>query len=476
MKITKIKIKNLFGISECELDGSSVELSGTNGTGKTSVLDAIRYALTNNSTRDYVIKDGETSGEIIIETDTGLSLTRMKRQNQVDYKSLRDGQNIVTSPESFLRSLFTELQIDPVKFIQMSKKEQNRAILDLIEFEWDLNWIKEKFGELPTGVNYEQNILQVLHDIQADNGDYFMRRQDINREARNKRAFIEEIAAKLPANYDLSKWENYDLSSVYKKLSDAEHSNGLIARAQTFKDGYDGKKRGLQADYDMEISAQEKAVEYERTELREKIIKLQNEIDNANEKLLTLDAKLEDKKSVAKSKYEANLAKLDSDIQLASEYFCKPIIDTKEIKEEIEYAEKMKSYINECRRMQAMIEEEKWLIANSSILTDKIELARTLPGKILENATIPVDGLSVENGVPLIHGMPVSNLSEGEKLELCVDVTISKPAGLQIILIYGVERLSEENRKALYKKCQEKGIQFIATRTTDETELTVTAL
>lgn len=34
MKTTKIKIKNLFGISETELDGQSVEITGTNGAGK----------------------------------------------------------------------------------------------------------------------------------------------------------------------------------------------------------------------------------------------------------------------------------------------------------------------------------------------------------------------------------------------------------------------------------------------------------
>lgn len=45
MKTTKIYIKNLFGITEKQLDGKSVEITGKNGSGKTSVLDAIRYAL-----------------------------------------------------------------------------------------------------------------------------------------------------------------------------------------------------------------------------------------------------------------------------------------------------------------------------------------------------------------------------------------------------------------------------------------------
>ena len=53
MKISKLKIENLYGIEQLELDGKSIELTGTNGAGKSSVLDAIRLALTNNSKRKY---------------------------------------------------------------------------------------------------------------------------------------------------------------------------------------------------------------------------------------------------------------------------------------------------------------------------------------------------------------------------------------------------------------------------------------
>ena len=51
MKISKIRIKNLYGIEQLELDGKSIELTGTNGIGKSSVIDAIRLALTNDSKR-----------------------------------------------------------------------------------------------------------------------------------------------------------------------------------------------------------------------------------------------------------------------------------------------------------------------------------------------------------------------------------------------------------------------------------------
>ena len=473
MKTTKIRIKNLFGISETELDGKSIEITGTNGTGKTSVIDAIKYALTNGSDRDYIIKQGESEGEIIIETDTGLYIDRRKRTNKADYKSVKDGGREVQGPEAMLKTLFTPLQLDPVKFIQLDKKEQNRMILDLVEFDWDLNWIKEQFGEIPEGVDYTQNILQVLNDIQADNGAYFQSRQDINRDLRNKRAFVEEIAENIPAGYDAEKWEKYNLGEAYRKIEQAKEINSRIERAGLFKDSYNNKVRGDEAEKELENSAEKDAIAAERDNLTSTIERLKAEIKAAEDKLLTLDDRLKDKVNLAESRYNEKIAKLDSDMQTADKYIGMEPVDVREDEEEVRTAEEMRKHLNEYKRMQDLEEDCGRLRDISEELTRKIELARNLPGQILETATLPVEGLTVENGIPLIRGLPVSNLSEGEKLELCVEVALSKPSNLQVILIDGAEKLSDENREKLYKKCRERGLQFIATRTTNDNELEV---
>ena len=476
MKTTKIKIKNLFGISETELDGRSVEITGTNGTGKTSVIDSIRYALTNHSEREYVIKKGETEGEIIIETDSGIYINRKKRDGQADYKSVKECGKEVPAAEGFLKNLFTPLQLNPVEFTQMTKKEQNRLILDLIDFDWDLNWIKDKFGEIPSGVDYQQNILQVLNDIQSENGDYFRKRQDLNRDIRNKRAFIVDIAKDIPAEYNAEKWEAYDLGAKYRELEAIKDRNNKIQRAKSFLENHDNKIRGLQAEKEIAVAAEEKAISTERESLKTEIERKKAEIAAAEDKLKNLDGKLADKAAVIESRYSEQLAKLDSDTQVAEKYAGMEITDCTEMQQEATEAEQMKKHLNEYNRMQSMRKDVKALVEESEELTKKIELARTLPGEILQTATIPIDGFTVENGIPLIHGLPISNLSEGEQLNLCVDVALSKPNTLQIILIDGVERLSDENREKLYSKCKEKGLQFIATRTTNENELEVVYL
>lgn len=473
MKITKIKIKNLFGIAEQELNGSSVEITGTNGTGKTSVIDAIRFALENDSDRDYIIKKGASEGEIIIEAGSDLYINRKKRDQQSDYKSVKEHGKEVPGAEGFLRKLFTPLQLDPVAFTQMSKKEQNRVVLDLIEFSWDLKWIREKFGEIPEGIDYQQNILQVLHDIQSENGIYFQRRQDVNRDARNKRAFIADISKDIPAEYQAEKWDSYDLGSTYRKLETIKETNNQVNRAKLFLDGYQAKVRGLEAERDIAIAAEEKANAKEKEFITSNIERLKAELKAEQDKLGTLGSKLNDKKALAESQYNEKLAKLNADTAVARQYSGKEVQDCTALEEEVQLAEKMKKHLNEYKRMKTMQVELASLESTSTELTEKIELARDLPGEILMTAKIPIDGFSVVDGVPLINGLPISNLSEGEKLSLCVDVALSKPNALQIILIDGAEKLSDENRNSLYRRCKDHGLQFIATRTTNDNELEV---
>lgn len=476
MRTSRIKIKSLFGISEQQIGAKSVEITGKKGTGKTSVIDAIRYALTNSSDRDWIVKNGENEGEIIVETDSGLTIDRKARTNKADYISVKENDTRVTKPETFLKTIFTPLQLNPIEFTQMTKAEQNRAILDLIEFEWDLNWIREKFGEIPQGVDYSQNILQVLNDIQSEKGAYFQSRQDINREIRNKQAFIADIAADIPANYQAEIWENYDLASKYAELMKRKEHNNRIERAKAFAQTYQNKLRGIQAEHDIAVSAAKDTIAAEKESILQSIARLKAEISAAERELETLGDKLDDKIKVADAEYQEQKAKLDADVGVAQKYIDTAPLNVADLQEEIQTAEEMKKHLNEYRRMRTMQAELDVLREKSKAFTEKIELARSLPGEILQEATLPVEGLTVENGIPLINGLPITNCSDGEKLELCVDVAIHNPSGWQIILIDGAEKLDDASRKRLYAKCKEKGLQFIATRTTNDNELEVTEL
>lgn len=476
MKIKKIKIRNLYGITEYEADGTSVELSGKNGTGKTSVIDAIRYALTNKSDRRYIIKKGAEEGEILIETDNGIRIDRKPRTAQADYKSVKKDGHEVGSPETFLRDIFSPLQLSPVEFMEKSEKEQNAIILDMIEYNWDMNTIRDWFGEIPSWVSYDQNILSVLNDIQSESGAYFRERQDINRDIRNKRAFIEDIADTIPAGYEAERWESENVGELYREIERIRKSNDTIEKAKRLLENRDNKVRKFQADREIELASIDREYSRKETGLKEQIAGLEEQIRSLKKELSGLGDKKQDKIALAEQTYKTNVARYDAEVAEYEEYAGMSLRSTLELEERASYAEEMKGHLNEYHRMETLQNEVEQMLGESRSLTEKIEKARRLPGEILEKATIPIQGLTVENGIPLIHGLPISNLSDGEKLDLCIDVAIQKPNGLQIILIDGVEKLSTAMRKELYRKCQEKGLQFIATRTTDDPELTVVEL
>lgn len=476
MKITRIRIKNLYGITEYEGDGKDIELDGTNGAGKTSVIDAIRFALTNKSDRKYIVRNGETEGEILIETDNGLRINRKARTNQADYKSVKQNGREVGSPESFLKDIFSPLQLSPVEFMEKSEKEQNAIILDMIQYDWNLQTIRGWFGEIPDWVSYDQNILSILNDIQSEKGKYFQDRQDINRDLRNKRAFIEDIAMTIPSGYQAEKWETENLGELYKQIERIRKENEQIEAAKRVIAEKDNKIRSFEAEKEISLAALDKEFSSERERLIQENERLHAQLKENGLKLETLGEKKSDKEEVIIQRYKADVASFEAKVGEYREMSEKSVEDSSKLQEQAERTEEMKNHLNEYKRMVLLQEEVEALTDRAFQLTEKIEKARTLPGEILETATIPINGLTVRNGVPLINDLPISNLSDGEKLDLCIDVAIQKPNGLQIILIDGVEKLSTQMRNELYKKCKNKGLQFIATRTTDDNDLTVIEL
>jgi DNA repair exonuclease SbcCD ATPase subunit len=476
MKISKLRIRNLFGIKEFYSDGKDIELTGKNGVCKSAVIDAIKYALTNKSEREYIILAGEQEGEVFIQTDTGLSIHRKSRTNKADYKSIKQEGDKIEKNESFVRELFTELQLNPVEFSTMPPQEQNRIILDLIDFKWDLNWIRSQFGEIPPDVNYEQNILGVLHEIQDKEGYYFKRREEFNREARNKQAFIEEIAKNLPDKYDAEKWESVNLGELYKKIEAIRYKNNEIENAKAIVKNRDNRVRSFQAELEIEKSAIDKEATHTRTSLEKQIVELENKIKAYKKEIDTIEEKKLDKIAITQKTYDANVAELEGQVKEHEELAKLETTNFNDLQEEAENTEKMKSFVNEYKRMIELKEDVDKLVADSQALTEKIEKARTLPGEILATANIPIEGLSIKDGLPLINGLPISNLSEGEKFELCIGVATRNSNALQMILIDGIERLATAKREKIYANLKEKGVQFVATRTTDEDTLHVVEL
>lgn len=130
MKILQFKARNVKGLRLVELnpDGSDVVLSGGNGAGKSSVLDAITTTLAGGT---LPIRNGADKGEVEIELGP-YTITRSitARTDRVVVRS-KDG-TALGEPKTMLKRLVGPLAIDPVAFCTLKSRDQVDLLFDLL--------------------------------------------------------------------------------------------------------------------------------------------------------------------------------------------------------------------------------------------------------------------------------------------------------------------------------------------------------
>lgn len=136
VKISALQLENVKRVRAVQLvpykDGLTV-IGGRNGQGKTSVLDAIAYALGGETFRPSQVQNAEgiNPATIRVELDNGLVVTRSGKKcalKVTDPSGARSGQRL-------LDSFVEKLALDLPKFMQQSSREKASAILRALGIE-----------------------------------------------------------------------------------------------------------------------------------------------------------------------------------------------------------------------------------------------------------------------------------------------------------------------------------------------------
>jgi len=471
--IKRIVLKNTLGIEEITLDPKQINIiSGKKGTGKTSILEAIEKALSNKNIRSEFIRKGEKEASMFIELSDGTIIDRVKNLEKSDKITVKN-DSIIGSPETYLRTLFNDKQFRPISFIEASTKEQNKILLGMVDIEWSMDDIKEWFGEIPENINYEQHILNILDDIQSKRGSYYLTREDKNREIKNKKAIAADILKNIPENYNAEKWRDIKLGEYYSKITKAQEHNNKITEAKNIAEGFNDKKDSIEGKY-AKINADLRSnFSLYESQKREEYSSIQNRINQLKEELSLIELDVKEKKSDMESQIKTNNGAMEIDIRdLENKVKESKLIKEEEIKleplqEEADFAEKMKSYISEYDNAMSYHKQVEELVLESHKLTEKIEIARSLPSELLKKVKSPIEGLSVKDGVPLINGLPIQNMSTGEQLELSVEIAKKLTGELGVILVDRLESLDTDSQNSFIEACKKSGLQYFMTKVCD---------
>lgn len=181
MKIVEFRAERFKRLSAVEItpgDGVVV-VSGKNGAGKSSVLDAIWLALgggnaAKSSATTRPVKDGERDavvrldlGEIVVTRKwTSLGGTTLTVEGA-------DGKKF-SSPQALLDTLVGSLSFDPLAFSRMPAKDQRKALTDLVQLDVD-----------PEKIDKERQ-------------DAYDERTEVNRELKRLEAKLSSMKAPVP--------------------------------------------------------------------------------------------------------------------------------------------------------------------------------------------------------------------------------------------------------------------------------------
>lgn len=247
MKVVELQAENVKRLKAVRIkpDGSVVEITGKNGQGKSSVIDAIWYAMGGKSAApDAVIRDDEESarafvdlGELTIErtwTEGGESKLVVKG---------KDGVGLRT-PQTVIDKLIDRMCFDPLAFLRQKPDEQVAALRKMtgLDFTAD-NAEYKRLYDLRTAVNVEvKNVKARLDQMPPVNAPdeetpvatlleehtKAIKAKQANDEARKEPASLKTRRSEFVVN--LGKW-NAELERLQTNIKAATESVANIDKA-----------------------------------------------------------------------------------------------------------------------------------------------------------------------------------------------------------------------------------------------------
>jgi DNA repair exonuclease SbcCD ATPase subunit len=139
MKIIKFTAENVKRIKAVEISpaGNIVKITGKNGAGKSSVLDAIAMALSGKlAASPSALRKSAKKGKVVLDLgDFTITRSFTEGANYLKVET-KDGFER-KSPQKFLDEIVGAISFDPMAFINADPKKQRQLLLDFTGLELD---------------------------------------------------------------------------------------------------------------------------------------------------------------------------------------------------------------------------------------------------------------------------------------------------------------------------------------------------
>ena len=412
MKIINLQASNIKRLTAIDITptGNMVEITGTNGAGKTSVLDAIWWALAGKSTHQgKPVRDGETSARIRL--DLGELVVVREFKQPLDEK---DGEAKYTtkitvetaegaaypSPQTMLDALTDKLAFDPLTFLRATEEAQFRMLERYVP-DTDFDAVRREHKSL------------------------YLNRSEHNAEAlraRNNAKSVQLIDSDL---------ERVDLDALQAEFDAAVEKNKVIGIEQYRRKD---ESRIIQELLDTMVSTAEKV-----DELKATLAVAKNDLADMHKQHLDRQTAFDGLPELPELTATSEIHQKVKDGAKTNEIVSQR---TANLERKAEYGKESRRHAKIAAALSTKMTTNKYAVKQ----------------KIAE-AKMPIEGITLVGDKILYKGIPFDQASDAEQLRLSCAIAMDQNSKLRVIRIRDGSLLDSNSLQALCDMAVEKDYQ-----------------
>jgi DNA repair exonuclease SbcCD ATPase subunit len=416
-----------IGAASLMIGDGVTKITGANGAGKSSIIDAIFYALKADGV-EMPIKEDCNRAKIVLRIggeDHGYTIERSVTESGKYLNVTNDAGKKIPAPQTFLNSLFVEMA-DPMVFMDMKPKEQCDALR--LACNCDTRSLEREIKEI-----YDERTI-------------------VNRRLDQAEKALRELGEE-PEKIELK-----SASELTNKSKDLELIIKDVEDIFTAGKSVNGK-----------IESVEAIIKSKESEIAD----IQDQIKRLQEKLESIESSKQ-QAWVDHSNLVAERTKLRSSAEEKIPAYRQAKADLAAIQEEIQGIDEHNKRASEheiwCKRYEQLMNDRNAAHGESYELTEKLKGLEQDKQILLESADYPVDGMLIEGDKVYVGGVPFSNLNTAEKIKVATFVAIAQNPKLKMIIIRNGSMLDNKSMKVVSDIADERGYQVIVEKVSEEAD------
>ena len=424
MKIIQFNAENVKKLKAVEIKPSSyvVEISGKNESGKTSLLDAIYYALGGKEALKSTtkpIRSGEKSAKIKLDLGDIVVERRFTEKDSYLSVTTKEGAKF-PSPQALLDSMVGRISFDPLAFANMDngsadgKRRQLEDLISLVKLDIDLvKWQKDRQDLVDTRGMLGRNIKDAESQL--------------------------KMMATVPDNIPEEEISISQLTEEFKTAQDIKTAND--AKRKLLSD-----KRGEAEQLQTEILTREKTINSMKANLKE----LEDAQLNAKN---TLSVRIEHGKTLkaeVDTLQDPDMDAITSKMSGVEENNRMVRIKAKRKETEDVLAREKKSYNEKTAEIDALDKKKS---------------------DALKSAKFPIANLSFNDEGVLYKDIPFSQCSSAERLKVSLAIAMAMNPKVRVIRITDGSFLDADNMKIIADMAKEKDFQCWIERVSSDDQI-----